>query len=59
LNAEYPSSKGLFISYWKLSEKNKTFKRLLEEVNSNNDLNYIILDGNDNLFKNSILKCLE
>ena len=59
MNTEYPNSKGLFICYWKLSEKNKTYKRLLEEVDSNSDLNYIILDGNNDLFKNSLLKCIE
>ncbi len=56
ITSEYPDTKGLFICYNKIPEKGKIYKRLTEETNSNNKLDYIILNENSLLFKDSLKK---
>lgn len=53
INSMYPNSKGLFIIYDDIS-KGKAFERLKREIKLNNNLNYIILEGNSRLFKKEI-----
>lgn len=53
ITSEYPGAKGLFIIYDNMS-KGKAFEWLTEEIKLNNNINYLILEENNCLFKNEI-----
>jgi Holliday junction resolvase len=54
----FPSARGLFISYYKIPVKGKMHERLIEEVNLNDRLDYLVLGENDSLFKDNLQKFL-
>lgn len=56
ITSEYPNTQGLFVCYNKIPVKGKIYKRLIDETNSNNKLNYLILNENNQLFKNALRK---
>lgn len=58
INKEYPGTKGLFITYNAISAKGKIYKKLLNENDSNDWFNYLILADNDILIKKSLEKFL-
>lgn len=54
ITSAYPGSKGLFISYNIIPEKGKIYKKLNDEINLNNQLNYLILAYNNELLKDEL-----
>lgn len=56
IHKQYPNAKCVFISYNIIPEKGKIYKKLLEEVNSNDWLDFIILARNNELFKEKLQK---
>jgi hypothetical protein len=59
IHKQYPTAKCLFISYNIIPEKGKIYKKLLEEVNSNDWLDFIILAENNELFKEKMHQHLD
>jgi len=58
IHETYPSANCLFINYTPISKKGKIYERLLEETESKEWLNFVVLENNEENIKKSLEKLI-